>query len=406
MLFLLTPKPHPCVSSIAVCALLATACVAYQPDDANDPVPAPVSAPVPGQPLGLAAAIEHALRHNPELQALAADARAAGADLPGLQGQGEYRSSSDSLALMVDPVALLGLGQRAREIAAVDARAAAAVAALVAARWRTIGAVAEAFAVAAALQELPPLPTAIDPAPFAAAGLAAPIAVARLQAAERSAIAATAVRAAAQRDNERGLCRLLGLAATTALALEPCPPIAAPDRDEAALLHRPDVRLAHAEWLAADAAFRQAVADQYPAVMVGPEFPLRGDPLELMGWLRLPLFATGPANAARERRVAARARWAAAWQAATADAASAAAADDAARVQFAAAAAAADQSRTALAVATVGLDVEVDAFAAYADALAMAVRDGGELRDAAIAAARARVRCAVAHGWPLGEVSP
>ncbi|HEX5050718.1 MAG TPA: hypothetical protein VFZ65_03000, partial [Planctomycetota bacterium] len=70
-----------------------------------------------------------------------------------------------------------------------------------------------------------------------------------------------------------------------------------------------------------------------------------------------------------------------------------------------AAAAAAGQAASAVALrsALVAAAVELDAFDRVAEAAGMAVRDTMERRVASVAEARARVRAAVAAGWPVAR---
>ncbi|MEQ1631246.1 MAG: hypothetical protein ABL997_02660 [Planctomycetota bacterium] len=180
------------------------------------------------------------------------------------------------------------------------------------------------------------------------------------------------------------------------------PPL--PLADEQALLRRPDLAVALSRYRTADAEFRKAVADQYPALMIGPDAPLRGGTIDPMAVLRWPIGAAGPAEAARERRTAARSRLSDALAIATNEAASAAATHDSAVLRERAARTSARASSHAFAVATATLQIEVDAFERVSEKAPMAVRDAMEAREAAIAAARARVRTAVAAGWPAVEV--
>lgn len=389
-------------------AATCSACVTYSPAPAD---PAAVAATVrarSGGTLTRTQATALALRQNATLQALEARVRAAGAVTFPLELAGEWRSESDMLALMLDPVALLGQGARGASLRVADAAVATAADELATARWRVVGAVAEAFAVDAALRDAPTT-VAVDLDAFAHAGLAAPVALARVRAATIRAAAEQVEVEAERARNRSALAELLGLAPDATLAFasdhEPLP---TPPREQRALLRRPDVSLAAARFALADAEFAEAVAAQYPALMLGPELPLVGGSIAAMATLRLPLGAHGLAVAARERREAARAELTAQWLAVSRDASDTAIEADAAAAHEQAAHAAATASRDDLHSAQVALlvDADPDAFARLADAAAMAVRDDSEARAAAVVLARARVRAAVAAGWPLVGEDP
>lgn len=399
----------PTRSLVWTLAATCGACVPYSPAPAD---PAAVAATVRARPGGTftrtqAAAL--ALHQNATLQALEARVRAAGAVTVPLELAGEWRSESDMIALMLDPVALLGQGARGASLNVVDAAAAAAADELATARWQVAAAVAEAFAVDAALRDATPPNVTVDLEAFARAGLAAPVALARVRAATTRAAAEQVEIEAERARNRSALAELLGLApdATIAFAAEHAQ-LPTPPREERALLRRPDVVLAAARFALADAEFADAVAAQYPALMVGPELPLVGGSLAAMATLRLPLGAHGLAVAARERREAARAELTAQWLAASRDAHDTAIEADAAAARERAAQAAATASREDLHSAQVALlvDADPDAFARLADAAAMAVRDDSEARAAAVVLARAHVRAAVAAGWPRVEEAP
>ena len=302
-------------SIVLFTTLLVGACVSYVADDADAATVAAQARQRQGGRFTFAAAIDTALHQSPELQGLEARARAAGALTQPLEVQSEWRSSDRTLAVMLDPVALLRLGARGGAAAVADAAAAAALTDLAAGRWRTIAAVAEAFLMDAALASLstPALP--VDAAAFERAGLAAPAAAEQVRGAQARAAAIDLQLAREREANRAALRRLLGLPAGTAVefAAVDADLLQQPAASDAAVLSRPDLALATARFRVADAEFRKAVADQYPSLMVGPEFPLRGGPLEAMAVLRLPLGMGGLAIAARERREAARAALAAAW---------------------------------------------------------------------------------------------
>jgi len=242
---------------------------------------------------------------------------------------------------------------------------------------------------------------AIDPAAFARAGLASPVAVRQVNASAARARAERIALDAARADNLAEFRRLLGLPDREPIELlAPAASWLPAKQGGSALLSRPDVAVAAARFRTADAAFRRAVQQQYPSLMIGPEFPLTGDPLQAMAVLRLPVGAQGRAVAARERRDAARAGLEAALLAASREASAAEAELATAEAAQNAAEAGLQASSGSLQSALILLQTETDAFGTLADAAAMAMRDTMERRQSALTLARARVRRAVAWGWP------
>jgi outer membrane protein TolC len=387
---------------IVFAAAFAAGCVAYVADDADASTVAAEAAQRSGGTFTFTAALAAAMRQNPELQALEARARAAGAVTQPLELQSEYRSDTEMLAVLLDPVALLGLGARGGAAAVADAAAAEALADLAAGRWRIAAAVAETYLRDAALRSLSVPDLGLDADAFERAGLASPNAAEQVRAAQARATAETLELAKENESNRASLRYLLGLPAGTPIELAPSDAelLQQPEATDAAVLARPDLALAVARFRVADAEFRAAVSDQYPSLMLGPEFPLRGGPLEAMAVLRMPIGMAGRAEAARERREAARATLAAAYLQASN------AASQADR-ELAAAAAGETASSTSLrastrelATARLALQVEIEAFDRYAKAAAMVVRDAMEHRTATAALVRARIQRAVAYGWP------
>ena len=384
-------------------ACFAAGCVAYEADPTDVATVAAEARLHPGGTFTLAEAIATALRQNPELLALEARARAAGAVTEPIEVEAEYRSELESVAVLLDPIALLGLGARGAAIDVNEAEARAAVADLAVARWRTAAAVAEEFALASQLESLRVPQVGVDVDAFERAGLAAPAVAQRLRAAQA---AAHAEDLALLLERERWLSRLrtlLGLAPGTEVTLRlPAEPVVAqPPADLDAVLSRPDLALALARLHVADAEFRRAVADQYPSIVLGPEIPLRGGMLEAMAVLRLPIGMAGRAEAARERREAARAELAAAWVRAGNEAHTADQELAAAESAASAAASAAEAHAQLLTVAVAGLEVEVDGFDRAAELAGMAVTTATERRKAVAEQVRARVARAVAFGWPF-----
>lgn len=396
---------HPARLVVGLLVGVVPGCTAYEPADVTLSSTAAGLSRHDG-PLTFDQAVALAFAHNGELAARAAECRAAGLDVMPTELQGQLQQ--ENLALMVDPVALLGLAQRGASVRLAEARALAAAAALATERWRVVAAIAEIFATHRALAALPAVPTIdVDVDAFVTAGLASSLGAAIVRGAAAGAEAERRAIAAERATLLADLRRLLGLASASELELV-LPPVdwpPLPPADEASVLRRPDLAETHARYQAADAEFRKAVADQYPTLMIGPDFALRGSGIDPMAILRWPLGGSGPAEAARERRSAARGRLLDAVLAATSEASLAAARHWAAEARVHAAQANAQAAGQALAAAVVALQVEVDAFDRLAEKAPMAVREAADARDAAIAAARARVRSASASGWPAVEVA-
>ena len=176
-------------------------------------------------------------------------------------------------------------------------------------RWRTIAAVVEEFLVDAALNNLQVEDLQLDVDAFVSAGLASRVAAQQLLAAQARALSEQAELQRARQINQARLRELLGLPASAELLLAEIDQqwLLQPDGTDQQLLSRPDLALAAARFQVADASFYQAVTDQYPALQVGPNISLMGDPMRAMAMLQIPIGMHGLAEAAREPREAARA---------------------------------------------------------------------------------------------------
>ena len=128
----LVPRTVARPAIVAMLSWLTTVgCVGYHPDATTlSSVAADVDARR-GRALDWESAVAHVFEHDPTLAALEAELRGAraAAQQP-LLFRGEWRSGMDTLSLMVDPIALLGLGPRGGAIDAAEAEAATAAAAL------------------------------------------------------------------------------------------------------------------------------------------------------------------------------------------------------------------------------------------------------------------------------------
>ena len=383
--------------------LLAAACVAYEPDHIDASIAAREVEVRVGGSFDVERALRYALVQNPDLRVLEAEVRAAHAEtVVPLSVLGEFRGRNQAVGAVVDPVELLGLGPRGGAIDEAEARAVAAVAALANERWQILAGVVECFLVDAALAELEVIQPRVDPRAFEQAGLAAVSDAANLRAAEARARAEVA---ALERDrvvNRERLRQLLGLPASASLEMFPIDSgwLQQPPSHAGVLLGRPDLRLATERFRAADAAFRKAVADQYPSLQLGPNVSLLGDPLRAMATLRVPIGMHGAAEAARARRDAAREKVLDEFLHAQEEAATSEVNLSAATDFEVAAVASFRASRTAFEAARVAVEVDPDAFAAYARAAAALQGRTATRRTAAVQLARAKIARARAFGWP------
>ncbi|MFK7739268.1 MAG: hypothetical protein AB8H80_03010 [Planctomycetota bacterium] len=395
------------VASLAFASsTFGTSCVAYE---ADDPTPRSIAAEVDtrtGGRFSYEEALVLALAQNPDLRAKQArlDAAMQARTVP-LPLVGELRGRNEAVGLMVDPIALLGLGSRGAAMDMQDAKVLQAAQELAVAQWQLATELAEAFALDAELMLLRVPDLAYDADAFEAAGLASPVAAARLRAAVARADSERAELAKEMRDNHCLVRHLLGLPTHADVALEQGTSLVQPDGTTEDLLLRPDLALATARFEVADAAFWRAVQDQYPSILIGPNVSLRGDPIKVMGMLNLPLFAYGPAAAARAQRTAARDELEAALLAARHQAEVADHELRAADASLKASEHALAASATSLDAAAAAVEVQVDAFQSLARAATELMRDAREHRRAVLQRARSGVRRASAYGWPVPQLT-
>jgi len=382
---------------------ILTSCVSYEPDRATPRSVAEAVETRRAGILGIDDAIQLTLEQNPELLALQARARAAGAATTvALPVQGEWRGRNEAAGMIVDPIALLGLGPRGAEIDLAKSQHIAATQALAVARWQKITAVVEEFLIYKALHQLSVADLRLDTDAFVKAGLASPLAATNLHAAQAKAASERVELDRAKNDCEARLRQLLGLPQSAPLTIQNIPDnwLLQPSGHDAELLSRPDLSLSAARFEVADAKFRKAVAEQYPSFQIGPNFSLRGDPLRSMAMLKIPIGMHGHAAAAREQREAARLDLEAAFLRARREASLNEEALRSAAAMSRAAETALQASTVAFEAARGAIEVESDAFANFASTARMVMRDTSEHRRAAIATARASIRRAAAFGWP------
>jgi hypothetical protein len=292
--------------------LLLGACVSYEaaPVDVEKTVldaPAP-----PAGALPLDKAVEWAVLHNPDLLALRQ--RAAGINVsvpptpPELQA-GIDAEQNPEVILVLDVFSLLGTGRRGADKALARARQNEA--------WmrhheraREIAyEIAESYEVEHVLASLR-LPTVgFDPAPYVRAGFVPASAEAVIRAATESVRAEGERREAERSANRLALLRLLGATpfAKIEIAAAEAPWPEPPQPDWRIMLKaRADLQRQFASYEVAEAEFRRAVAEQYPALVVSPS--VGGDPIEFFGsvGITLPIGAAKEARAAESARDAAR----------------------------------------------------------------------------------------------------
>lgn len=378
-------------------------CVSYERDDATVQTIAAEIATRTGGTFSFDDAVDLAMRQNAELRAAEVAVRAADAatTVP-LTVRSDYRGRPETIEILIDPVELLGLGPRGAMIEAAEARHVQAVAELANARWRVIAAIAEEFAIHAALAQLQVPDLQLDVDAFESAGLASAVAAQQLRAAQAKQVSEQAELDRAHSDNLARLRELLGLPGNAALQLTPLPDawLRQPDGRDSELLTRPDLAVAVARFRVADRKFRQAVAEQYPTLRLGPNISLIDAPLRAMGMLFVPVAMHGRAKAAQQQREAMRVQLEAAYLAAHREASlreqqlvASAARAAATRLSLQASVGTLDAARTAF-------EVELSAFGPFSNAAVMVMRNTMEHRRAAIDHARAMVRRAKAWGWP------
>jgi outer membrane protein TolC len=381
-------------------------CVSYERDDATaSSIAAIVDARVGGT-FSVDHAIDVALRQNPRLQALSARLRAANAasTVP-LPVRTNWRGRNETIEVLVDPIELLGLGTRGATIDRAESRVIEAAAELVVQRWQTIAGVVTEFRIHKALQELQVADLDLNVESFERAGLASPVAAMQLRAAQARNNSEQIELTRERSDNLARLRELLGLPDHAELTITAIADdwLQQPEGTASNIVTRPDLSLAAARFKVADAKFYQAVTEQYPALKLGPNISLDGNPLRAMAVLQIPIGMQGLAEAARERREASRAELESAFLQARREASLSQQQLIATQAVAAATAAGLQSSATAFEAARASIEVEVDAFAKFANAATQVMRNTMEHRRAVLARVRAEVQRASAYGWPRGQ---
>ena len=401
-----TPIFRTVTAAGLACALLVSGC-ARSPCVPLDPVAlSREGAPAPAGPFTFEEAVRQAVTRGPELAALRKAVEGIN-PWPGPEPLGvSVGDDSDGrveAGLEIDALSLLGLGPIRAERAIARARRSEATIAWHARAREVAGEIAEAYAVESALRDAPPQPPMLDAQAFVRAGLAPEAATAAAAAAHTSLGADGMAREAERRAQRLRVGRHVGLMPQDAPVL--VPPGAAwpmvPVADAARLLAvDPEVqrRLAAHEVERAEVA--RAQAGRYPGLVLSPSVAF--DPRYFFGavGLRIPLGAGREVRAAVARvesaRLSVRAAVLEALERAAAAADAAQAADRmaaAARERFDAAAGLANAEKARV-------ETQGEGFTEAVLAGNSVVEAARELRAATAEAARARVRAALAAGWP------
>jgi len=358
------------------------------------------------EPLDFAAAVDYARRHNPGLRGLAAEARAAGLDVPSTTLLATTNTLQEHSRLVLDLLDVLKLGPRGAAIDAAKQRQLAMLARLVEAERSNAADIAEAFLVERTLRELkvPEVPRGLTL--FHGAGLASEADNRRIDQARLARDAELEMLVAWRQANVAWLKSLLGLGsrAQLELTLPDGEFPAMPEGSRERLLGRPDLAVMLAEYYTADARFKQAVREQYPSLLIGGELTYSGGGGAIVGF-KIPVGASKRARAEGERREAARLAVEDALLSAEREGVALGAEYVSAAANARAHVAHLDASLQDYAASRQRLDVEPDAFRLTARRAVEAMRAATERREAVVAAARARVRFAEAYGWPrTGEL--
>ncbi|MBL8899275.1 MAG: TolC family protein [Planctomycetes bacterium] len=311
----------PRAGLLAMGSILLAACESYEaaPVELRSIGPELAQLEVPAE-LDLEGALRFAEERDPELRRRAHEARAALLDVPGFELMYSMGTRDGMADLTIDPAELFGLLQRGAAFDSAEAERALLVAEWAEARWRLGTELAAIYLAAERLEQLRAPRFDVDERAFERAGLASPNAVARLRSA-RLAVELEQQEIAAERERLRArFARRLGVPRERAPRMRFEVQAAGEFQAEAQVAvdfaARPDLRVAEARYLRAEAALYEAAAAQYPRLRLGPEWMIGSSSWGGMFQVYLPLDAGGPVRAARARREAARAELDATWLAA------------------------------------------------------------------------------------------
>jgi hypothetical protein len=389
--------------------LVATACARTTPTRPLDLVALAAAEPVDAAAsLTFEDAARLAVAEGPELASLRK--AVAGVNVSGMREPVEVGAGTDAdgraeAGLTFDALSLLGIGQIQGERCLARALRSEATIAWHARTREVVGEIAEAYAVDAALAVAPPAPVLVDAEAFVKAGLAPEASTTAAAAARTSLGAEIRARESERRLQRLRVGRLLGRRpeAAPALVAAPAPWPVVPRADAARLLALdPGVQRKLAAHEVARGELARANAGRYPRLLISPSVAF--NPTYFFGaiGLELPLDAGAEIRAAGARvesaRLAVRAAVLEALERAEAAAEESRVADElerAAKAQFDASARLADAERARVETQGEGFTEAV----LSANLVVEATRD---LREAAVLAARARVKAALAAGWPSG----
>lgn len=399
--------------SVALTALaLCPGCVRYKTQHAHidSAASAAANAEVPAGPLAFEDAVRLLVMRHPELRATRADIAAVNTN-PGprpLVGSTQVMDGNVTETMIgTDILSLLGIGPRRAERALARAVRSEAVCRHHERARDLVAELAEAYAVDRVLRDLEPPDYALDIEAFESAGLASRSVIAAARSVAAEAGAEARILDVERRDARRAIARLIAAAPGGVLETVPVDPswpaLTEPERRRL-VLARGDLQRLLAAWRVADKRYRFQIARQYPNLFLG----LGGNvdmrvPMQLIR-VDLPLDAPAEARAAEHARSAAFHRLDAGVLNALHEA-------DAARLDLEAAQALltgrAQRREAAIALIEAerahldtdpsGLGRLVLVSGRYVDAVR-------QHREAAVAAARARVRAARAAGWPTPQM--
>ncbi len=392
--------------------LLCPGCVRYQPQHAHieSAAVAATRTSVPAGPLPFEDAVRLLVDRHPVLRATRADIAAVNT-CPGprpLVGSTMVLDGNPTETMIgTDVLALLGIGPRKAEKALARAVRSEAVSRHHERARDLVAELAEAYAVHRVLMGLQPPTFPVDIDAFESAGLASKADIAAARAVVAEVAAESRILEVQRQDAQRAIVRLIAAVPGTAITPVPVdgtwPALEEPERRRL-VLARGDLQRLLAAWHVADKNYRFQIARQYPNLFVGLGSNVNLQvPMQLFA-VSLPLDAPAEARAAEHARSAAFHRLDAGVLDALHDAEAARLDLEAANALLAGrverrdgALALIESERAHLETDPSGLTRVVFVSGRYVDAVR-------QHREAAVAAARARVEAARAAGWPTPQM--
>jgi hypothetical protein len=388
-------------------ALAATGCVAYRTQYASiESAASSVAKPLPDGPLDFETAVSLLVRRHPALRATRAEIAAVNRD-PGaapLFGQMQFMDGRARESMIgTDVLALLGIGPRAARRALARAVQSERVCAHHERARALVGELAEAFAVERVLRdlELPELP--VDIGSFESAGLASKSVIAAARAVDAETDAERRIIDAELRSVRHDIAGLVAASPDVDIEVAPAAaewPVVAPADRRRLVLARGDLQRLLAAWHVADRRYRHAVARQYPNLVLGLGAEVDMDlPMQIVR-LELPLDAPAEARAAVHARDAAFHRLDAGVLAALHEAESVQLDYEARAARLDAVAERRRAARALMTAERAHLETDPGGLGRVVLVAGRELDAARQHREAAVAAARARVRAARAAGWP------